>query len=62
MMQALSGTHCTDVRLYTLGIKIGIRIMSTRQRLHCLTRLRICAMKISVLHFDGQIGPNQPAP
>ena len=28
MMRALSSAHCSDVRLYTLGIKIGTRTMS----------------------------------
>ena len=34
MMRALSGTHCTDARHYTLRIKIGTRT-STRECSHC---------------------------
>ena len=34
-MQALSGAHCTDARLYTLQIMIGTTSMSAREHSHC---------------------------
>ena len=35
IMRALSSVRCTDVRLYTLRIKIGTRTTSARELSHC---------------------------
>ena len=40
MMRVLSVTCCTDVRLYTLQIKIGARSMSAHEHSHCSTCFR----------------------
>ena len=50
-MWVLSSAHCTDVRLYTLRIKVGTRTTSARELSHCWTSLWCFVLKETQVGF-----------
>ena len=52
-MRALSGARCTDVRLYTLWIKIGTNQRALGEHSHYWTRLRFLLCFFFLLLFSG---------
>ena len=59
-MRALSSAHCTDVRLYTLRIKIGTRTTSAREHSRYWTCLRFETLKIcDAAHIEPAHYPYQ---